>query len=887
MHTCAPGDTYTTAWVNGGFSRCFLDFVCSIVCGGVILLLGFAGIVFEKQDQSQKGGNSYLGCILSKVVTAECATCILTAVTYAVDIAVKGALGVAGDQVYGSTLVVDGLGMVSWTFAAVFVAKETRRVLLGRFHGLTLMLFWLLSALWLCLDVTSWSNPYWWWKLNCRADVSDLTLFIVRALSMATILSLAFLSPLVRRRYSRYTLLVDAADDVSDEEDGKCDDDDAKKQRKPAAVPSAAHDARSGTFAKVHSGSSAFSDFWRKSKLIFPYVWPKGQYLLQLRVVVCLVLLAAGRVVNVYVPLFYKTITDDLAAYPLPNATNAEGSGANPVFPTSLILYITGYVFLRFIQGGSVGTMGFLNNYRGYLWIPVQQYTTRAMQVSLYRHLHNLSLRWHLGRKTGEVLGVMDRGTSSVNSLLNYILFSVGPTFVDIGIGVIYFVVAFDAWFGLIVFVTMAVYVLGTIHITEWRTKYRRVMNQKDNETRTKAVDSLLNFETVKYYGAEDFEVERLNSAILGYQSAEWKSLASVSVLNFAQNAAINLGLLVGSLLCAYRVIQGVLTIGDFILFNTYLIQLYSPLNYFGTYYQMIQQAFIDMENMFDLLGVEKEVKDLPGAPPLAIREGKIEFRDVCFHYTPEKPILKNVSFVVNSGETFALVGPSGAGKSTIVRLLFRFYDVQGGAILIDGQDLKSVRQASLRQSVGVVPQDTVLFNESILYNIRYGKVEASDGEVEEAATHADIHGKILGFPLGYQTVVGERGLKLSGGEKQRVAIARTILKSPAIILLDEATSALDTQTERNIQRALMEVCKGRTTIIVAHRLSTIIHADQILVLVEGEIWERGTHDELLKAGGVYCSMWDHQQKSLHTGTGEKSGEEEPGKTEELTTAST
>eukprot|EP00731_Ephydatia_muelleri_P022195 Em0014g786a len=807
MHICAPGDTYTTAWVNGGFSRCFLDFVCSIVCGGVILLLGFAGIVFVKQDRSQKGGSGYLRCILSKVVIAECAACILTAVTYAVDIGVKGALGVAGDQVYGSTLVVDGLGMVSWTFAAVLVAKDTRRVLLGRFHGLTLMMFWLLNAFWLCLDVISWNNPYWWWKLDCRADV---------------------------RRRSRYTLLVDAADDVSDEEGSPR----GKDAKKPAAAPSssAAVDARSGSFARVQTDSSAFNDFWRKTKLIFPYVWPKGQYLLQLRVLVCLVLLGAGRVVNVYVPLFYKTITDDLASFSLPNATNAGGNGAqsgNPVFPTSLILYIAGYVFLRFLQGGSVGTMGFLNNYRSYLWIPVQQYTTRAMQVSLYRHLHDLSLRWHLGRKTGEVLGVMDRGTSSVNSLLNYILFSVGPTFVDIGIGVVYFVVAFDAWFGLIVFVTMAVYVLGTIHITEWRTKYRRVMNQKDNETRTKAVDSLLNFETVKYYGAEDFEVERLNTAILGYQSAEWKSLASVNVLNFAQNASINLGLLVGSLLCAYRVIQGVLTIGDFILFNTYLIQLFSPLNYFGTYYQMIQQAFIDMENMFDLLGVEKEVKDLPNAPPLAIQEGKIEFKDVCFHYMPEKPILKNISFTVNSGETFALVGPSGAGKSTIVRLLFRFYDVQEGAILIDGQDLRSVQQASLRQSVGVVPQDTVLFNETILYNIRYG---------------------CSGSRWGIKRWSGRGGLKLSGGEKQRVAIARTILKSPAVILLDEATSALDTQTERNIQRALMEVYPG------AQR--------------RGDMRE-GDAQGVAEGRGVYWSMWDHQQRSLDTGAGE---EEEPEK---------
>ena len=388
-------------------------------------------------------------------------------------------------------------------------------------------------------------------------------------------------------------------------------------------------------------------------------------------------------------------------------------------------------------------------------------------------------------------------------------------------------------------------------------------MNLKDNDARTKAVDSLLNFETVKYYNAERFEENRYNQAILEYQHCQWKTQASLNVINTAQNLCITLGLVSGTFLCAYRVTQGVLQVGDFVLFVTYLTQLYGPLNYLGTLYFAIQQSFIDMENMFDLFDVSAEVVDRPSADSMVLTKGRVEFKDVHFNYTPEKMTLKGISFVVDPGKTVALVGPSGAGKSTIIRLLFRFYDIQGGRVLIDGQDVKAVKQASLRSHIGVVPQDTVLFNEDILYNIRYGNPNSDDTEVETAARHADIHDRILTFPQKYHTKVGERGLKVSGGEKQRVAIARTILKSPEIILLDEATSALDTQTERNIQNSLLDVCRGRTTIIVAHRLSTIIHADLILVMKEGEIIERGTHQELLDHNGMYSAMWAEQQRGL------------------------
>ncbi|PNF43622.1 hypothetical protein B7P43_G03106 [Cryptotermes secundus] len=388
-------------------------------------------------------------------------------------------------------------------------------------------------------------------------------------------------------------------------------------------------------------------------------------------------------------------------------------------------------------------------------------------------------------------------------------------------------------------------------------------MNLADNAQRARSVDSLLNFETVKYYGAEDYEVDSYREAILSFQTEEWKSIVTQNILNTVQNVIVCGGLLTGSLLCVHMVVthQG-LTVGDYVLFASYIIQLYVPLNWFGTFYRAIQKNFVDMENMFDLMREQQEVIDAPGAGPLMVKRGVVEFHNVSFGYIPERIVLKNISFTVPAGKTVALVGPSGSGKSTVIRLLFRFYDVDSGSIVIDGQNIKTVQQASLRRAIGVVPQDTVLFNNSIKYNIQYGRISAPDGDIVTAAKHADIHDRILTFVDAYETKVGERGLKLSGGEKQRVAIARTLLKSPAIVLLDEATSALDTQTERNIQAALNRVCTNRTTIVVAHRLSTVIHADEILVLVEGEIVERGRHEDLIALGNVYAAMWEQQLKA-------------------------
>uniref|UniRef100_A0A8C4E301 ATP-binding cassette, sub-family B (MDR/TAP), member 6b n=1 Tax=Dicentrarchus labrax TaxID=13489 RepID=A0A8C4E301_DICLA len=524
---------------------------------------------------------------------------------------------------------------------------------------------------------------------------------------------------------------------------------------------------------------SVWQGFGRKVRLLLPYVWPKGSVALQGLVVLCIGLLAAERLVNVLVPVYSKNIVNELSA-----------GGAW----TSLTATVCIYTLLKFLQGGGAGTSGFISNLRQFMWIKVQQFTSRGIQVCLFSHLHALSLRWHLERRTGDVLRSVDRGTSSINNLLSYILFSILPTICDIIIAIIYFVSYFSVWFGFIVFACMVLYLTCTILITEWRTKYRREMNNQDNKAKSRAVDSLLNFETVKYYNAEDYEVRCFEEAILKYQHCEWKSSASLALLNQTQNIIIGSGLLAGSLLCAYLVSEGQFQVGDYVLFGTYIIQLYTPLNWFGTYYRLIQSAFVDMENMLALLIEQKEVS-----------------------HKEQLSHLSGCVCVCVCVCVWTQVGPSGSGKSSILRLLFRFYDPQSGSIRIDGQDISKVRQSSLRSYIGVVPQDTVLFNDTVGNNIRYSRVTASNQEVERAAMAADIHTRILELPQGYDTEVGERGLKLSGGEKQRVAIARTILKEPRIILLDEATSSLDTQTERNIQASLAKVCTNRTTIVVSN----------------------------------------------------------------------
>ncbi|CRL01945.1 CLUMA_CG015208, isoform A [Clunio marinus] len=813
MPAFCPGNiTLHDIWINHGVSQCVMDTISSSIIGGFILFFGFVQIIVYQKYSTRIDSLRLRPSFLYKF---QILLMILMPILTSVRFYLRWKIYI--EEIYGYMIMYTVLTIFSYLFATCLIWKERHYQLPSvpsRGHGIVLLTFFTFIFVAQNLALVNINSNDWWFNMQTKQDRIEMTFFVTRYICTLFIFVLGLRAPGI-------SSIANENEETLMEEQEQNDE-----------------------------NRSTFRNGWKKLKTLMPFLWPKKDCLLQLRVLLCFFLLLIGRVINLFVPLYNKKIVDSLA---VPNE-----------FRWGLILT---YVGFKFLQGGGTGSMGFLNNARSFMWIRIQQYTTRTIEVELFRHLHSLSLRWHLGRKTGEVLRVMDRGTDSINNLLNYILFSIIPTLIDILIAVVFFITAFNWMFGLIVFVTMILYIFLTIAITEWRTKFQRRMNLADNETRARSVDSLLNFETVKYYGAEGYEVDAYQQAILNYQKEEFSSIFTLNILNTAQNIIVCSGLLGGSLLCAWMVAFGKgaekLTIGDYVLFSTYIIQLYVPLNWFGTYYRQIQKNFVDMENMFDLMKEEQEVIDAPGAPGLSVVRGGIDFSNVSFGYSPEKIILKNVTFNIAPGKTVALVGQSGAGKSTIMRLLFRFYDVNSGAIMIDGQNIKTVTQASLRRAIGVVPQDTVLFNQTIKYNIKYGRISADDQEVIAAARNADIHEKILAFPQQYETQVGERGLRLSGGEKQRVAIARTILKGPQIVLLDEATSALDTQTERNIQAALARVCANKTTLIIAHRLSTIIHADEILVLREGEIIERGRHEQLLQEQGLYMEMWNQQLKNM------------------------
>jgi ATP-binding cassette, subfamily B, heavy metal transporter len=583
------------------------------------------------------------------------------------------------------------------------------------------------------------------------------------------------------------------------------------------------------------------SDGLRALKGLFPYLWPRDSLELRLRVVAAVALLVCAKAVNISVPFLYKHAIDTLG-----------GKYGPVVVPIFLVL---AYGMAR------VCSQGF-NELRDAVFAKVEQRAVRRLALSAFKHLHSLSLRFHLDRRTGGLARAIERGTQAVDFLLTFILFNIVPTVIEILIvcGILWRL--YDWEFAAVTLATIVVYIGFTFAVTDWRVRFRQEMNARDSEANSKSVDALLNYETVKYFANEAHEAERYDRSLQAYERAAVRSETTLALLNVGQGIIIAGGLIGVMLLAAQGVAAGRMTVGDFVLVNAYLVQLYLPLNFLGMVYRNIKQSLVDLEQMLALLEVVPEITDRDGAPPLAVSEGAVAFRHVDFRYDPRRPILEDIDFRIEPGHTVAIVGPSGAGKSTIARLLFRFYDVDVGAIEIDGQDIRDVTQDSLRRAIGVVPQDTVLFNDSILYNIAYGRPGASRAEIEDAARFARIHDFVTRLPDGYDTVVGERGLKLSGGEKQRVAIARVILKAPEILIFDEATSALDTKTEREIQASLAEVAAGRTTLIIAHRLSTIVDADQILVLDNGHIVERGHHRELIALGGVYATMWARQQEA-------------------------
>jgi ATP-binding cassette, subfamily B, heavy metal transporter len=585
---------------------------------------------------------------------------------------------------------------------------------------------------------------------------------------------------------------------------------------------------------------------------LWPYIWPSDRRDLKLRVFAATVLLFLAKLATIAVPFTFKWATDALV-----------GQGSAPVAPSSWLAWtVAAPIAMTLAYGGMRIVMAVLGQVRDGIFAKVAMHAVRRLAYLTFEHMHMLSLRFHLERKTGGLTRVLERGRNAIETIVRMVIVQLIPTFVEVALIVIVLLRAFDWRYVLVVLGTVAVYMGFTYAATEWRIAIRRKMNDSDSDANIKAIDSLLNYETVKYFVAEEREARRYDRSMARYEDASVKAYTSLAVLNGGQAVLFTLGLAGAMVMCAYDVRAGTQTVGDFVMINAMMIQLYQPLNFMGMVYREIKQAIIDIENMFAILSLKPEIEDRPGAAPLAVSRGNIRFEDVTFAYDPDREILKGISFEVPAGRTVAVVGPSGAGKSTISRMLFRFYDVTGGRILIDGQDIRDVTQKSLRSAIGMVPQDTVLFNDTIRYNIRYGRWEASDREVEEAAGLAQIDGFIRLAPKGYETEVGERGLKLSGGEKQRVAIARTILKGPPILLLDEATSALDSHTEKEIQDALDRVSRNRTTLVIAHRLSTIVGADEIIVLDQGVIVERGTHHQLLVADGLYASMWNRQREA-------------------------
>ncbi|WP_295724696.1 ABC transporter ATP-binding protein/permease [uncultured Bartonella sp.] len=578
---------------------------------------------------------------------------------------------------------------------------------------------------------------------------------------------------------------------------------------------------------------------------LWPYMWPSDRPDLKLRVLWAVLYLVLSKLVLISVPYFFKYATNAL------NVDYTPPSWLPAVFAAPFMMVLA-YNVARILQAG-------LNQLRDALFATVGQHAVRRLAYQTFVHMHELSLRFHLERRTGGLSRVIERGTKGIEAIVRFSILNTAPTVLEFALTALVVYISYGWHYMSVVAITVGLYTWFTIKASNWRISIRRQMNESDTEANTRAIDSLLNYETVKYFGNEELEAKRFDSSMAGYEKAAIKTWISLGWLNFGQAVIFGAGMATMMLMSAYEVMHGTQTLGDFVFINALLMQLSIPLNFIGSIYREVRQGLTDIEAMFDLLDVKQEVTDAPDAKPLVVKEGEIRFNHVEFSYDTNRQILKDIDFSVPAGKTVAIVGPSGAGKSTISRLLFRFYDVQKGSITIDGQDIRSVTQKSLRHAIGMVPQDTVLFNDTIAYNIRYGRPDASDKEVKKAAEMAQIGDFIAQLPDGYQSMVGERGLKLSGGEKQRVAIARTILKAPPILILDEATSALDTATELEIQYALDVVSRGRTTLVVAHRLSTIIGADEILVLKGGRIIERGKHDELLAKGGLYASMWHKQ----------------------------